>query len=94
MRPQMSRIPTGSHHPIVYKPVRRNTSRRNHTHQGDTVTDIDNAKGSIKEGAGKLTGNKDLEAEGKSDQLKAKVEDAVDDVKDAVGGLKDKLTGK
>lgn len=58
------------------------------------MTDIDNAKGSIKEGAGKLTGNKDLEAEGKSDQLKAKVEDAVDDVKDAVGGLKDKLTGK
>jgi uncharacterized protein YjbJ (UPF0337 family) len=47
----------------------------------------DDAKGNLKEGLGKATGNKDLENEGKADQVSAKVKDAVDTVKD-------KLTGK
>ncbi len=55
---------------------------------------IDDAKGQLKEGAGKLTGNKDLEAEGKSDQLTGKLKSLVDDVKDAADDVKDKLTGK
>ncbi len=55
---------------------------------------IDDAKGQLKEGAGKLTGNKDLEAEGKSDQLTGKLKSLANDVKDAAEDVKDKLTGK
>ena len=50
--------------------------------------DTDKAKGNIKEAAGDLTGDKDLEREGKVDQasgsLKDKVGDAADSVKDAL----------
>jgi len=42
------------------------------------------AKGKIKELAGKVTGDSKTEAEGKADQLKGKVQNAV-------GGIKDKL---
>jgi uncharacterized protein YjbJ (UPF0337 family) len=45
------------------------------------------AKGKVKEVAGKVTGDRKLEGEGKADQLKGKV-------KSAVGGLKDTLRGK
>ncbi|RXR25661.1 CsbD family protein [Oerskovia turbata] len=41
------------------------------------------AKGKVKEGAGKATGNERLEAEGHADQAKANVKQAGDDVKDA-----------
>ena len=48
----------------------------------------DKAKGNIKEAAGDLTGDKDLEREGKVDQasgtVKDKVGDAADAAKDAV----------
>jgi uncharacterized protein YjbJ (UPF0337 family) len=44
----------------------------------------DKAKGAIKEAAGRLTGNKKLEAEGKLDKMKGEVRDVVGDVKDAV----------
>ncbi len=48
----------------------------------------DQAKGRIKEAAGDLKGDKDLQREGKSDrvagEVKEKVGDAVDKVKDAV----------
>jgi uncharacterized protein YjbJ (UPF0337 family) len=44
----------------------------------------DKAKGAIKEAAGKLTGDKKLEAEGKLDKMKGEVRDVVGDVKDAV----------
>ena len=47
----------------------------------------DETKGRIKEATGDLTGDKDLQREGKIDQASGKVKDAVDDVKD-------KLTGK
>ena len=50
---------------------------------------IDNAKGNLKEAAGDLTGDKDLENEGKVDQaagsVKDKVGDAADKAKDVVG---------
>jgi uncharacterized protein YjbJ (UPF0337 family) len=45
------------------------------------------AKGKIKEAAGKALGDKKLESEGKGDQIKGKVQNAV-------GGLKDALRGK
>jgi uncharacterized protein YjbJ (UPF0337 family) len=45
---------------------------------------LDDAKGNLKEGAGKLTGDKSLENEGKVDQASGAV-------KDAVGGAADKV---
>ncbi len=43
----------------------------------------EDAKGNIKEGAGRLTGDEDLEREGKADQTKAKLKKAGENVKDA-----------
>jgi uncharacterized protein YjbJ (UPF0337 family) len=45
------------------------------------------AKGVLKEAAGKVTGDAKLEADGKSDRIAGKVQNAV-------GGLKDTLRGK
>jgi uncharacterized protein YjbJ (UPF0337 family) len=45
------------------------------------------AKGSMKKTAGKLTGDKKLEAEGAADKTSGKI-------RSAIGGLKDKLRGK
>ena len=45
------------------------------------------AKGKVKEWAGKITGDKKSEAEGKADQVKGKVQNTV-------GGLKDAIRGK
>jgi uncharacterized protein YjbJ (UPF0337 family) len=53
---------------------------------GDGTTD--DAKGRIKEAAGDLTGDKDLQNEGKVDQATGTVKDKVGDVSDAI---KDKL---
>lgn len=43
----------------------------------------DKVSGASKEAAGKLTGNKKLEAEGKIDKAKGEARDFVGDVKDA-----------
>jgi uncharacterized protein YjbJ (UPF0337 family) len=43
----------------------------------------DKAKGAIKDAAGKLTGNKKLQAEGKFDKAKGTAHSAVGDAKDA-----------
>jgi uncharacterized protein YjbJ (UPF0337 family) len=52
------------------------------------MANMDEAKGRIKEAAGDLTGNKDLENEGKVDKaagsVKEKVGDVADKVKDAL----------
>jgi len=45
------------------------------------------AKGTVKEAAGKVTGDAKLEAEGKADKLAGKVQNAI-------GSLKDTLRGK
>ena len=45
---------------------------------------VDKVKGAIKEAAGKLTGDKKLEAEGKLDKMRGEARDVVGDVKDAV----------
>jgi uncharacterized protein YjbJ (UPF0337 family) len=44
----------------------------------------DKAKGAIKDAAGKVTGDKELQAEGKMDKAKGAVHSAVGDAKDAV----------
>ncbi len=46
----------------------------------------DETKGKIKEAAGDLTGNDDLEREGKADKAGGKIKDAVDSVKDKLTG--------
>jgi uncharacterized protein YjbJ (UPF0337 family) len=42
------------------------------------------AKGSLKEAAGKLTGDQKLQAEGKADKAAGKVQNAVGGLKDAI----------
>jgi uncharacterized protein YjbJ (UPF0337 family) len=51
----------------------------------------DNIKGNVKETAGAVTGDEQLEAEGKTDQLTGRLKDAVSDVKDAAEGAIDKV---
>lgn len=51
----------------------------------------DKAKGAIKEGAGKLSGDKDLEAEGKMDKAEGSAHNAAGDVKDAARDAADTL---
>jgi uncharacterized protein YjbJ (UPF0337 family) len=46
----------------------------------------DQAKGAVKEGAGKMFGDKKLEDEGKADKAAGKAEDAVGRLKDVVRG--------
>ena len=47
----------------------------------------DKAKGAIKDTAGKITGDKELQAEGKLDKAKGAAHDAVGNVKDAARNL-------
>jgi uncharacterized protein YjbJ (UPF0337 family) len=47
----------------------------------------DKAKGSIKETAGKISGDKELQSEGKFDKAKGDVHNAVANVKDAARKL-------
>ncbi|WP_036007753.1 CsbD family protein [Bradyrhizobium yuanmingense] len=51
----------------------------------------DKAKGAIKEGAGKLTGDKDLEAEGEMDKAKGSAHNVAGNVKDAARDASDAL---
>ncbi|HGA3977155.1 TPA: CsbD family protein [Streptococcus agalactiae] len=45
---------------------------------------VEQASGSLKEGAGKLTGDKELEAKGFAEKTIAKGKELADDAKDAV----------
>jgi uncharacterized protein YjbJ (UPF0337 family) len=49
----------------------------------------DKAKGSIKEGAGKVTGDEKMEGEGKIDKAKGGLHNAAGDVKDAARKVAD-----
>ncbi|UAK40518.1 CsbD family protein [Gordonia bronchialis] len=49
--------------------------------------------GKAKEAAGSATGDDQLKNEGKGDQISSAIKDGVEDVKDAAGKIKDKLTG-
>jgi len=44
----------------------------------------EDATGKVKEAVGKVTGNEELEAEGKTDQTKSDLKDAGENVKDAL----------
>jgi len=46
------------------------------------MPNADEAKGRIKEAAGDLAGDKDLQREGKVDQASGKAKDAIDDASD------------
>jgi uncharacterized protein YjbJ (UPF0337 family) len=50
----------------------------------------DEAEGRIKEAAGDLTGDKDLQREGKTDQAAGKAKDAVDSASDKAKDLIDR----
>ncbi len=52
---------------------------------------VDKIKGNIKESAGKVTGDKRLETEGKTDQVKGDVKKATDNVSEAAKGARDSL---
>ena len=47
---------------------------------------LNQVAGSIKEGLGKLTGDKKLESEGATEQVVSKVKEVAEDAKDAVEG--------
>ncbi|NAZ37480.1 CsbD family protein [Rubellimicrobium sp. CFH 75288] len=57
----------------------------NESHAKGTASDLG---GKLKEGVGKLTGDKSLEAEGHMDQAKGSAQKAWGDVKDALAGKK------
>lgn len=47
---------------------------------------IDQAKGAVKEGIGKVTGDKKVEKEGAAEKAAAKIKEVIEDAKDAVEG--------
>jgi uncharacterized protein YjbJ (UPF0337 family) len=51
----------------------------------------DKIKGAVKEGAGKVTGDKRTETEGKTDQAKGDVKDATGNVTESAKGVRDSL---
>ena len=57
-------------------------------------SNIDDAKGRVKEAAGDLTDKERLKREGKADQAGAKVKEFVDDVKEKVEGAVDDVKEK
>jgi uncharacterized protein YjbJ (UPF0337 family) len=63
--------------------LRQTTCRRDMMDKDRIAGAAKQIKGKVKEGAGELTGDAKLNAEGKADQVEAKVQNTV-------GGLKDK----
>jgi uncharacterized protein YjbJ (UPF0337 family) len=55
---------------------------------------FDETKGRAKEAAGDLTGNDDLQREGKADQAGASVKEMAEKAKDKVGDAVDAVKGK
>ena len=53
---------------------------------------IQDTKGRVKEAAGSITGNDDLKNKGKTDQAKAELKNAGEDLKDAAGKVKSAVT--
>lgn len=56
--------------------------------------DLDQAKGRVKQAAGDLTDDKDLEREGKKDEAAGKIKEGAERAGDAVGDAVDKMRGK
>jgi uncharacterized protein YjbJ (UPF0337 family) len=57
-------------------------------------SNIDDAKGRVKEAAGDLTDNDRLKRDGKADQVGAKVKEIVEDVKEKAEDVIDEVKGK
>jgi uncharacterized protein YjbJ (UPF0337 family) len=57
-------------------------------------SNVDDAKGRVKEAAGDIADNDRLKREGKADQAGAKVKEFADDVKDKVEDAVDKVKDK
>ncbi len=53
--------------------------------------EADKVKGTVKETVGKVTGDKRMKSEGKTDKLKGDVKGAAQDAKDAAKGVRDSL---
>jgi uncharacterized protein YjbJ (UPF0337 family) len=53
--------------------------------------EMDKAKGAVKETYGKVTGDRQTEAEGKADKVKGQVKDAAHDVKERAEDAADSL---
>ena len=47
---------------------------------------IDQVKGALKEGLGKVSGDKKIEKEGAAEKITSKVKEVAEDVKDAIDG--------
>lgn len=64
----------------------------------DAQNKADELKGRAKEAAGAVTGDEDLKQEGRAEQglaeVREKVTDAADKVKQGIDAVKDKLTGR
>ena len=52
---------------------------------------VDKIKGQVKETTGKVTGDKELEAEGKADQVVADVKDAITGASETVAGVAESI---
>ncbi len=52
-----------------------------------TEEKVNQAKGAVKEGFGKLTGDKKTEKEGAAEKVVSKVKEVAEDAKDAVEGV-------
>lgn len=50
---------------------------------------VNQAKGALKDAAGKITGDAKLQAEGKADKLKGKIQNAAGGIKDSIRENKD-----
>lgn len=78
-----------SHAPRNFVSIRRLSLRLHSLERGFMMDKehvkgvVDHAKGSIKEAAGKVTGDKKLEAEGHVDKAKGEIHKAAGDMKDA-----------
>ena len=62
--------------------------------QDRTKGTVDELKGRGKAAWGNVTGDKQMEAEGKADELKGKVERGIGDLKDKAEDLKDDISDK
>lgn len=51
-----------------------------------TEEKLNQAAGSVKEGVGKLIGDKELESEGAAEKVASKVKEVAEDAKDAIEG--------
>ena len=52
-----------------------------------TEEKFNQAAGAVKEGVGKLVGDKELESEGATEKVVSKVKEVAEDAKDAVAGV-------